>query len=429
MATKNVLAQDLSNMTSTEYLNVMRRSASLAYQDRIPEANAENLADIGKIVLNFQPIQNEFSTMVNRIAQTIVLSMYWENVFSRYKKGMLGPGETIEQVYVNIAKAHDYDPATAETEVFKREMPDISAAFHTINWKVFYKVTIENWELELAFTNENGVTDLIAKITDSLYAGAEIDDYLNMKQLIIDGVKNGRFYPVQISAPVAANSNSIVTSFKGISNLIEFPKTLYNPMGVPTATPKNKQILIVDAQFDAVMDVNTLASAFNMDKAQFMGQRILIDDFEDLTGVPAVLVDADWFMVYDKMNLFTNIFNAQGPYWNYFWHVWRLYSASPYANAIVFTTQESTVTGVTVTPNSTSVAKGASVQFTAEVTGTGYFPKGVYWEVTGAQKTSSWINSAGVLSVVKNEPNTTLTVTAKSIYNSEQTASATVTIS
>ena len=76
--------------------------------------------------------------------------------------------------------------------------------------------------------------------------------------------------------------SDIVTTIKGTSNLIEFPSRQYNPAHVFQHTDKSDQYLIINAKFDAQMDVNVLASAFNMDKAQFMGQRVAIDSFGSL---------------------------------------------------------------------------------------------------------------------------------------------------
>ena len=134
----------------------------------------------------------------------------------------------------------------------------------------------------------------------------------------------------------------IVKQFKSYSNKLEFMSNAYNAYGVTTHTPKSEQVLIIDAALDAAMDVDVLASAFNMDKAQFMGQRVLIDNFGSLTGACAALVDKDWFMVFDNLTNFTENYNGEGMYWNYFYHVWRTYSTSLFANAILFTTDATT---------------------------------------------------------------------------------------
>lgn len=414
---------------SVQILNTIRANASSTYQERIPEATQDNIREVGNAMMTYTATQNEFlNALVNRIARVLITSKSYQNPLRMFKKGILEYGETVEEIFANIAKAHEFDPAVAEKEVFKREIPDVNAVFHRMNLQNFYKVTISDEQLRQAFLSADGVTDLIGKIVDTLYTGSEFDEFLCMKQQIVDGINDGKFQPVTIASPTAENAQSIVTTIKGISNKLEFMSSTYNYMGVLTHTKKNDQILIVNAEFDAVIDVNVLASAFNMDKAEFMGHKVLVDDFGGLTDVVAVLVDRSWFMVWDNLIRFTENYNGEGLYWNYFYHVWKTFSSSPFANAIVFTTSATTVTGVTVSPNTTTVAKGNSQQFNATVSGTGHYPQDVSWSVTGNADETTVINSTGLLTVGTAETGP-LTVTATSNFDDSKSGTATVTIS
>lgn len=246
-----------------------------------------------------------------------------------------------------------------------------------------------------------------------------------MKEMLADGINNGEFYAITVPEPTADKAHEIVTTIKGISNKLEFMSNIYNPMGVVTHSKKRNQILIVDAAFDAVIDVNVLASAFNMDKAEFMGQRILIDDFSDTTGVVAAIVDESWFMVFDNFIGFTENYNGQGLYWNYFYHVWKTYSKSPFANAVLFTTATNSITSVIVTPSTLSVSKGQYGKFSANVVVTGTPSKLVTWSVNSDNST---IDNTGMLYVSPNETLSSLTVTATSVVNGTKTGTATVTV-
>lgn len=417
------------NATSADILNVIRANASTTYQERIPVATRENIREIGNAMMAYQATQNEFlSALVNRIGRVLITSKMYENPLREFKKGMLEFGEAVEEIFVNIAKAHQFDPAVAENEVFKREIPDVNAVFHKMNLQNFYKATISNDQLRQAFLSWNGITDLIAKIVDSMYTGAEYDEFLVMKNLIFDAGERGDLYAVNVGAVTPENAKSVVSTIKGISNAIEFMSGKYNAMGVVTHTPKRDQIILLNAQFDAIIDVEVLASAFNLDKAEFMGQRVLVDDFGGLENVVAVLVDRDWFMVFDNFYNFTEQYNGEGLYWNYWYHVWKTFSTSPFANAIAFVTAEPTVTSVTVSPATATIAKGSQGNFTAEVVTENLAPKGVTWTVSGTSATTSTISADGVLSVAANEANTTLTVTATSTFDSTKAGTATVTV-
>lgn len=71
----------------------------------------------------------------------------------------------------------------------------------------------------------------------------------------------------------------------------------YNAANVYTTTPRNNQHIFMDATFNAQFDVDVLASAFNMDKANFMGRLHLIDYLIPLitNGLkPSVKIRLDW---------------------------------------------------------------------------------------------------------------------------------------
>ena len=411
-----------------DILNAIRNSASDTYRQRIPEATQENMKEIGNSMMQYQSTQNEFlNALVNRIARVIITSKSYQNPLRVFKKGMMEYGETIEEIFVNIAKAHPFDPILAEKTVFKREIPDVSAVFHKMNYQNFYKATISQEQLRQAFLSAEGITDLIGRIVDSMYTGSEFDEFLCMKNLIEEDAKRGRMYPIVIPQPSANTAKEIVTKIKGISNQLEFLSSKYNAMGVMNFTKKPDQILVIDAEFDAVIDVEVLASAFNMSKAEFMGQRVLIDNFGTLTGCVAALIDRDWFMVFDNLMSFTENYNGEGLYWNYFYHVWKTFSTSPFSNALIFTTDAQSITTVKVT-GATTGKVGDVLQYNAVITGSELAPQGVTWAVTGATTPKSVIDWTGKLMLAPDEPNSSLVITATSVYDTSKSDSLTLTI-
>lgn len=458
MPTEPKKSVDVKDLRSVDVMNAVRNDASDYYKNAVPLAanNMDSVRAIGDIIMSDPHLQNEFlPALVNRIGRVIITSKLYRNPWEVFKKGLLEFGETVEEIFVNIAKPFQFDPETAVTDQYKREIPDVRSAFHAMNYQKFYKVTVSNDQLRQAFLSWTGITDLIARIIDTLYTGANYDEFLTMKYMLARQLLDGAFYPHSIPSVTKENASDIVTEIKGISNDLEFMRTIYNPSGVLTYTDKRNQILIINAKFDAVMDVNVLATAFNMEKVEFMGNRILIDSFgsldiarlnelfkEDptyqeisqddldmLDKIPAVLVDADYFMVFDNLYNMTEKYNAQGLYWNYFYHVWKTFSTSPFVNRIAFTGEVPSITGVAISPQTATVTKGQNIQFQVDVASTGFAPTQVIWEVEGSQPTTSVISSTGLLMVNRNEANTTLNVTVTSAYDTTKSAVATVTVS
>ena len=360
----------------------------------MPAITKENeIPKVGEVLYGYPALANQFiNALVNRIALVRVNSATFNNAYANLKKGYLEFGETVEEVFVAITKARPFSAEKAEQRELKRSLPDVRSAFHTMNWRVQYPVTIQDQDLQQAFLSVNGVQDLIAKIVDAVYTAAEYDEYLLFKYLMIKAISHGKMYPMSFDAADLKNGAKV---FRGMSNQLTFMSDKYNASGVPTTTPKENQYIFMDSMFNAAYDVDVLASAFNMDKADFMGKLHLIDDWttfdsdrfseimaesdaiEEITAdelalmanVKAVLIDEEWFQIYDNNNKFTEKYVASGMYWNYFYNVWKTVSSSPFSNAIVFVDDAATITApntFTVHVNSKDESEEA-ITFTFDV--------------------------------------------------------------
>lgn len=423
------------SVTAVDVLNSIRATASAEYQNRIPEATRENIADVGNAMMNYQPAQNEFlNALVNRIGLVVIQNKLWANPLAPFKRGMLDFGDSIEEIFVDICKAQQYTvapPADNPGDVFAVEIPDVKAIFHRMNRQNFYKQTINNDQLRTAFLSYRGIEDLIARIVDSMYTSDNYDEFILMKQLFVDYYNKGNFFSVQVTAPTdEASSKALARTVRAWANSLTFLTNKYNAQGVYTHTPLEDQIVLMTPQTEAMISVEVLAYAFNMDKADFLNRVVIVDDFGGLEdeGVLMMLVDRDWFMVFDNFYTFTEQYNAQHLYWNYFFHHWQTLSTSQFANAICFTTEKPVVNTVTVTPSTATVAKGNSQQFTATVDATGGASTGVTWTLEGTETVTSTISNTGVLAVSADEANTSLTVKATSKFDSTKSGTATVTV-
>lgn len=420
----------MSKATPERILNTIRANASDEYQNRVPVATRDNIAEVGNAITNYEPTRNEFlNSLINRIGMVIIQSRLYQNPLRSFKKGMLEFGKDIEEVFVEIAKAQTYDPETAETEVFKRVIPDVKTIFHRMNRQDFYKVTISNDQLRTAFLSYRGIEDLIGRIVDSLYSGDNYDEFLLMKNLMNDYGAKGLFYPITVTEVTdEATAKKLTVNLRSTAKTLGFMSNQYNAQGVHTFTPIEDIVIFMTPHTEALMDVESLARAFNLEYADFLGRVVVVDNFGGLENVQALMVDKQWFMVYDTFFNFTEQYNAQGLYWNYFFHHWQILSTSQFANAIAFTTETPSVTSVTLSPKTATASKGQKVQLTATVVATGMATETVTWAVTGTSEVKSTITSSGELSIASDEPNTELTVTATSVFDGSKKDTATITV-
>ena len=272
------IAESTLNASTIDVLNVIRANATYEYQSLVPEVTKEiDIPKVGDVLYGHPAMANQFlNALVNRIALVRIKGAVFNNPFTHLKKGYLEMGETVEEVYVQISRARLFSAEKAEAREFKRSISDVRTAFHCINWRVQYPITIQNEDLRQAFTSFSGVEDLIARIIESVYTAAEYDEYLLFKYLIIKAVAHGKMYPQAFDATDLKNA---AVAFRGMSNKLPFMSNKYNASAVDTTTPKANQYIFMDADFNAQYDVNVLASAFNMDKADFMGRLTLVDDW------------------------------------------------------------------------------------------------------------------------------------------------------
>jgi hypothetical protein len=462
----------LTNVSKDVINGIINEGFSTNYKNYIPftATDADSIRAIGKIIMDSPNLRNAFATdLINRIILVTVTSKMYENPWERLKKGVLSLGETIEEIFVNIANAELYNPSVSSETVFKRRIPDIRAAFHIVNYQVKYPATISNEDLSAAFTTENGLYSLIEKIYESLASANNYDEFNVMKYLVALNIVNGNIKSISIpSLSNDDNIKSVVTQIKATSNKMKFLTGNYNISGVKTHSKHEEQTVIVTADFDAAMDVNVLAAAFNMEKAEFLSKRLMVDSFGDidinrlaqcapetcenitydangnvtsaslkgitteqlveLGEIPAVIIDDDFLQIYDRLITMEDIRNPDGLYTNAFLHCWKIISVSPFAPAATFSDSVAAVNSVTISPASATVVPNSEIQFNAKVIGTGFFNKTVKWTLKGANSSKTYVDVRGTVFIGADETATTLTLSADSNENPSKGATATITV-
>ena len=438
-------------------LNYIRQDASTYYQKYVPVASvdADNIKLIGNVIMGDATLRNEFiASLVNRIGFVKITSKIWENPWAVFNKGLVEFGQTVEEIYVNIAKPFEYDVEAGVENQYKRQIPDVRSAFHCMNWQKFFKVTIQDKDLKMAFLAWSGVEDLTAKIVESMDTGLNYAVYMTMKYMLARVLLQGQGNAIEIPAVNTANMKAIIAEVKALSNDWTILNNKNNIAGVMNHTPKSNQYLILTNKFDALMDVEVLAAAFNMDKTEFYGHRILVDGFgeidndymrdlftdvngnvdplyveitdaekEALNTIPGVLFDEQFMQVYQNMHEMTEKFNGESIYWNYWLHEWMTFSVSPFAQRAVLVPGTPAVTAIELSPSSATVGAGQTVQLTANVTASNFASKAVIF--TSSDETVATVNADGLVTAVAAG---SATITATSVADDSVTATAAITV-
>src|SRR5699024_12227864 len=110
-----------------------------------------------------------------RIALVVIRAVSLRNPLSKFKKGMMPLGRTIEEIFVDITEEKLYDPEEAEETVFRREIPNVKTLFHERNRQGRYKQTIQEDSLRTAFVSWGNFDSFVSGIINAIYNSAEVD--------------------------------------------------------------------------------------------------------------------------------------------------------------------------------------------------------------------------------------------------------------
>ena len=456
MGTKNTIKAKNSAELLSYIINVtpeLRENIDLPVQ-------GQSIAPIGKIIMNNERYRNAFINTVNLIGLTVIKRNGWDNPWNFTKRGTLRFGQQIREIINDLCNVYDYNENFSNKERFLQTVvPNVLNYMHEVNFQKFYQTTTSDAQLAMAFETE----DLFTYIDDAiamLYESLKYDTYIVDKYMLCRRILDGTVTSVKIENFANKTTREIVAEMKGISNKMTFRSPNYNPAGIRRATRFEDQIAIVNTDFDGKITTEVLATSYFRNDAEMKTQMALIDGFSDydkerltellgsafvdfttdeltaLAKIPAMIISREWFMDYDyalntesgeKQTEFYNPTTLEN---NHFLHAWRVFSTSPFENAVVFTQDDISVKSVTVSPATATVSKGQELKLSANVETTGFANKAVVYSISSSVEGMNvvTISADGTLKVPSTAPSGELTVTATSVYDNSVTGTATITV-
>lgn len=456
-------------------------AGSLDFQQRVPDPSQQGVARVSEFL--FKPMNrkylNEFMDIfVNQIAAHLVTLREFRNPIKR-KRADLTYGSTVQEIELDFIRAHAYKDDWGHrvddiTNLLKVYRPDGQVAYHSVNRFDQYPISINDMELRAAFQSEYGLNELAAKIMQVPFNSSEYDEYQYYKQIIAEHEYHQGFFKHQCSYPVdETTGKAFLRALRAYADKLTIPSRLYNAKNatIPTwinADERSSMVLYIEADAKASLDVDTLSSVFQLDKAEVQ-YRIQFIDSIPIPGAFALLTTEDFWVCADYGIYNESFRNPQTLTTNYYLTIIGMYSASPFVPAILFTTEEGTVnnliteavTGLTVTPDTANVEQGGQIALVTSITGTltpspeSYVipksvqvaPDSVTWELSAIIPAEgeededvpvqldidTYIDRFGILHVGSTVPvGTVITATATSTYipaeGEPETAEATLTV-
>lgn len=351
----------LDNVT---FASMVSDLASQEYKDRIPIATQDNIANIEEIISTYPTAKNEFiSVLTNQVAKQLFFSKAYENPYKLFNRGMLPYGKSIESIFVDIIKGkqrtHETVATNLASDLLAREEPNVKVEYYSENFRHQYKTTITDEELKGAFRAENGLSSMTGRILQAPLTSIEYD----MQEMVLHALPELKGGKATINKAAYSamteeeKAKIIVKTIKSQVIKMGFLNNKHNGQGVMTFSRPQDLVVFLDPDMMANIDVELLAQAFNISKAevplhvlpvpQFTKRTVSTPEEDSETTVTyaedtdclAIICDKDAIQIYETLNSSETFRNPQGIYTNVFFNRWGLMSACNFANVCRIVTE------------------------------------------------------------------------------------------
>ena len=350
-------------VTSLNALREMSVNGSSIYHQYIPVIDENtSISTIAEPVLTVPAVANDFMSMlVNRIVYTQFETKYFRNPLQILEGDRIPLGYAGQEIYVNPAKGRKYNVNDFAGLLQKYEA-DVKVQYMTLNSDLQYPVTVTRHDLKKAFTSWESLDRFIDQLSNSLYNGAYIGEYRYTKNLIGSAYSYGGVQVETVSEITdEASAKAFVKKVRNLFLNFQTPATTFNAWskvggnGNPITTWSNPEDIVVILRNDVrtEIDVDVLASAFNMDKATLMGNILTVDNFDiiddegvkrfDGSNILGMIADKSWFKIKRQDMYLDEFYNANNRTWQYYLNITKMYQYSLFANAVVLATAEPTI--------------------------------------------------------------------------------------
>lgn len=372
-------------------LNKLREISSDIYTQYVPVITDDtNIGEYANPILEVPQVMNEFiGNLVNRIVYTQFTTKFFNNPLNILEGDKIPLGYAGQEIYVNPAVGRQFNTDDFVGLLQKYEA-DVKVQYLTVNTDLQYCVSVTRHKLKQAFVSWEALDTFISNMTQSLYNGAYIDSFNMTKGLVSSAYSSGNAVVEVVTAPTTeAQAKAFVTQARTYFLNMLLPNTKYNAWakvggsGKPITTwaERDDIVFLIRNDILAYLDVNVLASAFNIDKADLMGRIIPVDNFDvynretgnkvfDGSSILGLMGDKSWFKIKEQDMYMDEFYNANNRVWNYYLNMTKMFEYSLFANAVIFATNEpepTETTSLTVSDNSVIVAVGGTSDVTVTV--------------------------------------------------------------
>ena len=338
---------------------------------------------------DYPNVKNAFiNTLTNKVAKSVIFSKIYSNPLRELKKGKVEYGESIEELFVQMAMAKNFgenweDSTSPEADLIRKLKPKVTALYCTVNFDKKYKTTVMDKQLRKAFVNEYGLSNLVMQIVSSITSQAEYQEFLATKGTMLNLVAECKNKSLDaehktesdVTLPIGtvvkqtpyirqvSSAKDLVQAIREEVGNMKFPSDKYNLAKELNWVNPQDLVLMTTPSVIADIDVNVLASAFNVSSADVTTRTILVDEMpkgifkstsalvdkapyvlssgntiscDNSKNVKAILFDKDLLQIWDTYQATGTFYNAEGNYTNHFANREGIFAVCSFANMVVF---------------------------------------------------------------------------------------------
>lgn len=343
-------------------LNQIREISSEIYHRYVPIIDDNtDISRFAEPILTVPEVYNEFcNALVNRIVYTQFTIKSFRNPLVVLEGDRIPLGYAGQEVYVNPAKGRTYNPNDFAGLLVRYES-DVKVQYMAINMDVQYPVTFSREQLKKAFVSWGDLETFIDGLSNSLYNGAFIDEFRFTKNIVSGAYKDNKaIVEVVNEVSTEENAKAFVKKARELFLNFQLPSDKYNSWhkvdgkGRPIITWTNPEDIVILVRNDirAYLDVEVLATAFNIDKTTLLGNMLTIDNFDvyddegnkiyDGSKIIGGIFDKSWFRIKRQDMFMDSFYNPNNRSIQYYLNLIKMYNFSLFANGVIFATEEPT---------------------------------------------------------------------------------------
>ena len=219
--------------------------------------------------------------IINKIVLQEIETKIFDDIFGIFTQRKIDNGFQIEEIEVANLVATDFDPTGADA--LKKANMDFKTLYHKINRYKTYKATISNKQIKRSMLTKEGIAQIATAITNEMWNSSSIDDFEAIKQLFADIANDQKAMVICDLNGNGGDMDALTKAIQTLATNMTLPSTLYNFSGFKKEFNKKEDlVLVIDSALRARLNVDSLATAFNMDKKALVENIIVIDQMPNI---------------------------------------------------------------------------------------------------------------------------------------------------